>query len=256
MLLAVIVMGVLGAVFTIRDWWWLYVLGIWLYMSLVPIIESAEQTVIQKVVPFQTQGRVFGAAATFEAGAAPITAFLIAPIAQFWVIPYMETDAGRGAWGWLLGEGQGRGIALVFLVSGLVMVVLAALALTTRSYRILSREYTEAPAGMATLTVTVTASPPSDPRRPLRRAPVTPDSGEPARGQAASIWTTVSLIAAASASHSPVNRSASTVSRPASARTRKITDAARTSRASSRASFANPCAIARAQASSAALTAA
>ena len=147
MLLAVIVMGVLGAVFTIRDWWWLYVLGIWLYMSLVPIIESAEQTVIQKVVPFQTQGRVFGAAATFEAGAAPITAFLIAPIAQFWVIPYMETDAGRGAWGWLLGEGQGRGIALVFLVSGLVMVVLAALAFTTRSYRILSREYTEAPAG-------------------------------------------------------------------------------------------------------------
>jgi DHA3 family multidrug efflux protein-like MFS transporter len=145
MLLAVIVMGALGALFTIRDWWWLYVLGIWMYMSLVPIIESAEQTVIQKVVPFRTQGRVFGAAATFEAGAAPITAFLIAPIAQFWVIPYMDSDAGQDAWGWLVGDGQARGIALVFLFSGLIMVVIGALAFATRSYRILSEEYSEAP---------------------------------------------------------------------------------------------------------------
>lgn len=149
MLLAVIVMGLLGALFTIRDWWWLYVLGIWLYMSLVPIIESAEQTVIQKVVPFQTQGRVFGAAATFEAGAAPITAFLIAPIAQFWVIPYMDSDAGRSSWSWLLGDGQARGIALVFLVAGLVMVVIGVLAFTTRSYRVLSRGYEVDAAGPA-----------------------------------------------------------------------------------------------------------
>jgi len=145
MLLAVIGMGVLGALFTIRDWWWLYALGIWVYMSLVPIIESAEQTVIQKVVPFRTQGRVFGAAATFEAGAAPVTAFLIAPIAQFWVIPYMDSDAGQATWGWLLGDGQARGIALVFLFAGLIMVVIAALAFTTKSYRILSAEYSEAP---------------------------------------------------------------------------------------------------------------
>ncbi len=141
MLLAVIAMGLLGALFTIRDWWWLYAAGIWAYMTLVPIIESAEQTVIQKVVPFTSQGRVFGAAATFEAAAAPVTAFLIAPIAQFWVIPYMESDAGRDAWGWLLGDGQARGIALVFLFAGFAMVVLTLLAFTTRSYRILSARY-------------------------------------------------------------------------------------------------------------------
>lgn len=150
MLIAVIGMGVLGAVFTIRDWWWLYALGIWVYMSLVPIIESAEQTVIQKVVPFRTQGRVFGAAATFEAGAAPITAFLIAPIAQFWVIPYMDSEAGQATWGWLVGDGQARGIALVFVFSGLIMVVIAALAFATRSYRILSEEYSESPGAPAT----------------------------------------------------------------------------------------------------------
>lgn len=145
LLYAVMLMGAIGAVFTLRDWWWLYVLGIWLYMTLVPVIESAEQTVIQKVVPFRSQGRVFGAAATFEAGAAPITAFLIAPLAEFWAIPYMESDAGRSTWGWLLGDGMGRGIALIFLFAGLLTIVFAAVAFTTTSYRILSAEFAVAP---------------------------------------------------------------------------------------------------------------
>ncbi|MFJ4037309.1 MFS transporter [Microbacterium sp. NPDC090007] len=141
MLWIVIAMGLLGAVFTLREWWWLYGLGIWVYMALIPPVEAAEQTVIQKVVPYETQGRVFGFAAAFESAAAPVTSFLIAPIAQFVVIPYMNGDAGRAGWGWLLGEGQSRGIALVFLVAGLVMVVMAALAFTTRSYRTLSTQY-------------------------------------------------------------------------------------------------------------------
>jgi DHA3 family multidrug efflux protein-like MFS transporter len=97
--------------------------------------------VIQKVVPFQRQGRVFGFAAAVESAAAPVTAFLIAPIAQFWIIPYMGSEGGQATWGWLLGEGDARGIALVFLFSGLIMVVLALLAFTTRSYRLLSAEY-------------------------------------------------------------------------------------------------------------------
>jgi DHA3 family multidrug efflux protein-like MFS transporter len=141
MLLVVVVMGLLGAAFTIREWWPLFALGIWLYMTLIPVVEAAEQTVIQKVVPFTKQGRVFGFAAAFEAAAAPVTAFLIAPIAQFWIIPYMRSPQGDEAWGWLLGEGEARGIALVFLVSGLVMVALALAAFTTRSYRVLSEEY-------------------------------------------------------------------------------------------------------------------
>ena len=141
MLLFVIVMGALGSLFTIRESWWLYGLGIWLYMCIIPVVEASEQTVIQKVVPYETQGRVFGFAQAFEAAAAPVTAFLIAPIAQFWIIPYMNSEAGQDAWGWLLGEGEARGIALVFLFGGLVTIALALLAFTTRAYRTLSAEY-------------------------------------------------------------------------------------------------------------------
>jgi DHA3 family multidrug efflux protein-like MFS transporter len=141
MLILVIVMGALGALFTIRESWLLYAAGIWLYMTIIPAVEASEQTVIQKVVPFRTQGRVFGFAAAFEAGAAPITAFLIAPIAEFIIIPYMNTDGGEQTWAWLLGEGQARGIAFVFLVAGLAMIVFAVLAFLTRSYRTLSATF-------------------------------------------------------------------------------------------------------------------
>jgi DHA3 family multidrug efflux protein-like MFS transporter len=141
MLMLVVFMGVIGALFTIRDWWWLYAAGIWVYMTLIPAVEASEQTVIQKVVPFRTQGRVFGFAAAFESAAAPVTAFLIAPIAEFLIIPWVGSEAGRASVGWLLGEGEARGIALVFLVAGVVMILAAVGAFFTRSYRIISAQY-------------------------------------------------------------------------------------------------------------------
>lgn len=137
----VIVMGLIGALFTIRELWWLYAAGIWLYMVLIPAVEAAEQTVIQRVVPYKRQGRVFGFAQAFEASAAPITAFLIAPIAEFIVIPYANSAEGSASLQWLLGSGEARGIALVFLVAGLIMIVAALLAFMTKSYTRLSEFY-------------------------------------------------------------------------------------------------------------------
>ena len=145
MLLLVGVMGFLGAFFAIREWWWLYLIGIWLYMCVVPAIEAAEQTVIQKVVPYERQGRVFGFASAMEASAAPITAFLIAPIAQYVIIPSVDSATGQETWGWLLGEGSARGIALIFFFAGLAVIALALIAFTTRAYRRLSKTYAAQP---------------------------------------------------------------------------------------------------------------
>jgi DHA3 family multidrug efflux protein-like MFS transporter len=145
LLLVVAGMGVVGAVFTLREWWPLFAIGMWLYMMMIPPVEAAEQTVIQKVVPYARQGRVFGMAQAIEAAAAPVTAFLIAPIAEFLIIPYMRTDEGRMQWTWLLGQGEARGIALICLFAGLVMVVAAGIAFFTRSYRRLTELYAQAP---------------------------------------------------------------------------------------------------------------
>ncbi|TLM81719.1 MFS transporter [Pseudarthrobacter sp. NamE2] len=157
LLIAVVVMGFLGAVFTLREWAWLYVLGIFLYLTLVPVVEAAEQTVIQQVVPLPRQGRVFGFAMAFESAAAPITAFLIAPIAQFWIIPYARSAEGASALAPLLGEGTSRGIALVFLVAGTILILAALLAFLTPVYRRVSAEYAE-----ATAEETVDAGKPSE----------------------------------------------------------------------------------------------
>jgi DHA3 family multidrug efflux protein-like MFS transporter len=139
-------MGILGSVFMLREWWPLYVIGMWIYMALVPPVEAAEQTIIQKVVRYDRQGRVFGVAAAMEAAAAPITAFLIAPIAEFLIIPYMKTSEGQQQWEWLLGEGEARGIALICLFAGIIMVIAATLAFFTKSYRKLTELYANAPA--------------------------------------------------------------------------------------------------------------
>ncbi|WP_222843844.1 MFS transporter [Corynebacterium sp. CNJ-954] len=46
--------GVVGALMTLREWGWLFVVGIWLMMAFIPAVEAAEQTVIQKVVLRET----------------------------------------------------------------------------------------------------------------------------------------------------------------------------------------------------------
>lgn len=141
MLLVAAAIGAVGMLLTIREWGWLFIVGIWLIMALMPVVEAAEQTVIQAAVPYEKQGRVFGFASTFEAATAPVTALLIAPIAQVWIIPYLRTDAGRLQWEWLLGVGDSRGIALIMVFTGLLCVLLSLGALLSSQYRLLSRRY-------------------------------------------------------------------------------------------------------------------
>lgn len=145
MLLVNIGIALLGMTFAIREWWWLYGLGILVFMCLMPIAEAAEQTIIQRVVPFEKQGRVFGFAASIESAAAPLSSFLIGPLAQFWLIPFMNTQEGQDSLGWLLGPGEARGIALAFVAASAVLLVVVLLAFVSKPYRRLSSAYAAAP---------------------------------------------------------------------------------------------------------------
>ena len=89
-----------------------------IYMLLVPYAEAAEQTILQRVVPYERQGRVFGFAQSVELAASPLTAFLIGPITQLVFIPFMTTGAGVDLIGPWFGTGADRGIALVFVLCG------------------------------------------------------------------------------------------------------------------------------------------
>jgi DHA3 family multidrug efflux protein-like MFS transporter len=150
MLLVNIGIALLGMTFAIREWWWLYAVGILVFMCLMPIAEAAEQTIIQRVVPFEKQGRVFGFAASAESAAAPLSSFVIGPLAQFWLIPFMNSQAGQDSLGWLLGPGQARGIALAFIAASAVLLVVVLLAFVSKPYRRLSQAYATAPPSLET----------------------------------------------------------------------------------------------------------
>lgn len=115
--------------------------GMLVYMLLVPYAEAAEQTILQKVVPYERQGRVFGFAQSVEQAASPLTAFLIAPIAQFVFIPFMTDGYGARTIGGWFGTGPDRGLALVFVLTGVVGLIASVIALRSGPYRRLSHHF-------------------------------------------------------------------------------------------------------------------
>jgi DHA3 family multidrug efflux protein-like MFS transporter len=112
-----------------------------MYLIIMPFIEASEQTILQKVVPPERQGRVFGFAQSVEQAASPFTAFLIGPIAQFVFIPFMTTGAGVELIGDWFGTGPDRGIALVFTITGIIGLCLTLFAFNSKYYHQLSKRY-------------------------------------------------------------------------------------------------------------------
>ncbi len=139
--LANIVMWVIAIFFTIQASIVLLAIGLFIYLCLIPVVEASEQTIIQKVIPPERQGRVFGFAQSIEQAASPLTAFLIGLIAQFIFIPFMTTGAGVDLIGIWFGTGTDRGIALLFTVTGLIGLMVTVMAMRSRSYRKLLMNY-------------------------------------------------------------------------------------------------------------------
>jgi DHA3 family multidrug efflux protein-like MFS transporter len=139
--LANIAMWTICIFFTIQSSIVLLTVGMFVWLCLIPVVEAAEQTILQKAVPLERQGRVFGFAQSVEQAASPITAFLIGPIAQLIFIPFMTNGAGVDLIGNWFGSGADRGIALLFIVSGAIGLIVTLMAMRSNSYRVLSENY-------------------------------------------------------------------------------------------------------------------
>jgi len=141
LLLVNVIVWAVAAVFTIQSSIVLLAGGCFIWLFLGPYAEAAEQTTLQKVVPFERQGRVFGFAQSIEQAASPLTAFMIAPLTQFVFIPFMTTGTGADMIGDWYGRGPERGMALVFSIAGVIGVMVAIVAFNSRAYRQLSAAY-------------------------------------------------------------------------------------------------------------------
>lgn len=136
-----IIIWVISSVFTIYPSIIPLTIGMFIYLSVVPYIEAAEHTVIQKVVPPERQGRVFGFAQSVEQSASPIMSFTIGPLAQFFFIPFMTTGLGAQLIGSWFGTGEARGIALVFTITGIIGLALTLISWRSKYYKQLQRAY-------------------------------------------------------------------------------------------------------------------
>ena len=115
----------------------------------MPVIEAAEQTVLQQAIPYERQGRVFGFAQLVENGAAPVTAFLVGPLAERGVIPFMTDGAGADAIGDWFGTGMARGLALMFTIAGIIGIVVTVAVWRSGSYRRLDATLAALPPAVA-----------------------------------------------------------------------------------------------------------
>lgn len=116
---------------------WLAI-GMLVWFAFMPAIEAAEQTILQRSIPYERQGRVFGFAQLIENAAAPLAAFLMAPLAETVFIPLMTDGRGVDWIGSWFGTGPDRGLGLMFTLAGILGVIVTLVAWTSRSYRRLS----------------------------------------------------------------------------------------------------------------------
>jgi len=150
LLIVNLIVWTVASLFTLQSSVIMLAVGCFVWLFFYPFAEAAEQTALQKLVPFERQGRVFGFAQSIEQAAAPLTAFVVGPLTQFAVIPFMTSGAGARAIGDWFGTGPERGMALMFTISGVIGVIAAAVALNSRPYRLLSEAYASEPEPQST----------------------------------------------------------------------------------------------------------
>ena len=126
---------IICATFTLQSSIVLLTIGTFIWLLMMPVIEAAEQTVLQRSIPFERQGHVFGFAQMVENGASPVTSIFMGPIAEIVFMPWM-TDGNGADWiGSWFGTGPERGLAVMFTLAGLIGIVVTLLFRASRSYR-------------------------------------------------------------------------------------------------------------------------
>jgi hypothetical protein len=112
-----------------------------LMMLILPVLQATSQVLWQTKVPLAMQGRVFALRRTLAQCSLPAAYLAAGPVADHIFEPLMRGDSNLavtiGSW---IGRGEGRGIALLFVVMGLTGCFLAVLGFVHPRIRNLERE--------------------------------------------------------------------------------------------------------------------
>lgn len=140
-----VVVGLALAVSGLRPSLWLAGGAVMAFMFLIPLVNGMSQTLWQKKVEPAIQGRVFSTRRMIASIASPIAYVVAGPLADGVFEPLLAPN-GRlaGTVGAVMGVGPGRGSALLVVLAGLGVVVVAAAAWSFPAVRNIERDVPDA----------------------------------------------------------------------------------------------------------------
>ena len=102
----------------------MWVVASFLGAFFAPVINASNQAIWQAKVAPDVQGRVFSIRMLIAWLVNPLAFLVAGPLADFVLEPSMRTGGSlTGVFGWLVGTGPGTGIALMFIFSGLMAML-------------------------------------------------------------------------------------------------------------------------------------
>lgn len=138
-------LGISQMLIGVASSWPLLLVGTFLQMFWVPLINAWSRTVWQLKVPAEMQGRVMATRMAIAWSTAPVAFICAGPLADHVFKPLLvEGGPLAGSLGHVLGTGPGRGLGLLFVVLGLVPLVAAAIGLTNARVRHVEQELPDA----------------------------------------------------------------------------------------------------------------
>ena len=93
----------------------------------MPIVNGSNQAIWQSKVPPDLQGRVFSIRRLIAWFVNPASMLIAGPLADFVMEPAMQANGSlAGVFGPLVGTGPGAGMALIFIFTGLLAMLVGA----------------------------------------------------------------------------------------------------------------------------------
>lgn len=125
---------------------WLLAIAGFGYFFCLPIVNSSFQALIQAKVEHNVQGRIFSMVNMIAGLALPLSYVLAGPLADNVFEPLLAGEGAlAGSVGQVIGTGNGRGIAFLFIVAGLLNILVALTGFMIPRIRRVDLELPDAP---------------------------------------------------------------------------------------------------------------
>ncbi|MBL8100665.1 MAG: MFS transporter [Anaerolineales bacterium] len=121
-------------------------IGIFIMMFFVPLASGNSQVVFQTKIPREIQGRVFSVRGAISQSMMPIAFLTAGPLADKFFEPLLQDGGALAATfiGQILGTGAGRGIGLMFILSGITAILISVIVFANPRIRNVEDELPDA----------------------------------------------------------------------------------------------------------------